>query len=105
MYKKIIIFPVLILYLTSACGGTFSSIKDGLTGAKRTSSDEFLVKKKDQLVLPPDFETLPKPEGEITTVIEEVSSFEKTLRADSSKEEFSTTGSSEKSILEKIRKK
>ena len=29
--------------------------------ANKETSDEFLVKKKDPLVLPPDFETLPLP--------------------------------------------
>ena len=36
-------------------------IKQGLTGEKKNNSDEFLVKKKNKLVLPPDYEKLPKP--------------------------------------------
>ena len=38
------------------------SIKRGLTGQKKASTDEFLVEKKDPLVLPPQFEQLPTPE-------------------------------------------
>ena len=52
---------VSILFLISSCAGTWDSVKRGVTGAKSNSSDEFLVEKKDPLVLPPDFEKLPTP--------------------------------------------
>ena len=55
MHKKIIYILVLIYFVTS-CADTFDSVKRGLTGSKRQSADEFLVKKKDPLILPPDFE-------------------------------------------------
>ena len=42
-----------------------SSVKRGLTGSKSDSTDEFLVQKKDPLILPPDFESLPSPEERI----------------------------------------
>ena len=60
MHKKIIYILVLIYFVTS-CADTFDSVKRGLTGSKRKSADEFLVKKKDPLILPPDFENLPTP--------------------------------------------
>ncbi len=37
------------------------NVKDGLTLQKRTGADEFLVKKKNPLVLPPEFNELPTP--------------------------------------------
>ena len=40
------------------------SIKEGLTGQKKASSDEFLIQKKNPLVLPPHFGDLPKPANE-----------------------------------------
>ena len=52
----IIIFSIL---LTS-----FQSIKDGLSCRKTENSDEFLVKKKNPLVMPPKFMELPKPQEE-----------------------------------------
>ena len=61
MLKKIINLIVLTFFVTS-CSDTFSSVKRGLTGAKSNSADEFLVKKKAPLILPPDFEDLPSPE-------------------------------------------
>lgn len=51
------LFAILILGTFNAC----QSVKDGLSGKKQTNSDEFLVKKKNPLSLPPDFENLPKP--------------------------------------------
>ena len=37
------------------------NIKDGLTLQKQSNADEFLVKKKNPLVLPPEFNELPIP--------------------------------------------
>ena len=52
---------VIIFFLLSACGGTLDSVKRGLSGQKKVSTDEFLVEKKDPLVLPPGYHDLPKP--------------------------------------------
>jgi len=101
MYKKIIYILSLLLFVTSC--GTFDSVKRGLTGQKRDSSDEFLIKKKDPLILPPDYEDLPLPD-EITTETEEISNFEKTLET-SIEETSSSPSSTEESILKKIQKR
>ena len=53
MFKKITYIIILTFFVTS-CADTASSIKRGLTGAKKTSGDEFLIMKKDPLILPPD---------------------------------------------------
>ena len=101
MLKKITYIIILTFFVTS-CGDTASSIKRGLTGAKKTSGDEFLIQKKDPLILPPDYENLPIPNAE--TVTEEISTFEKnlgTLIEDNS----SRSSSVEDSILKKIRSK
>ena len=101
MLKKITYIIIIIFFITS-CADTASSIKRGLTGAKKTSGDEFLIMKKDPLILPPDYENLPIPNEE--TVTEEISTFEKnlgTLIEDNS----SRSSSVEDSILKKIRSK
>ena len=98
MFKKITYIIIIIFFITS-CADTASSIKRGLTGAKKTSGDEFLIQKKDPLILPPDYENLPIPNEE--TVTEEISTFEKnlgTLIEDNS----SRSSSVEDSILKKI---
>ena len=102
MHKKIIYILVLIYFVTS-CADSFDSVKRGLTGSKRKSVDEFLVKKKDPLILPPDFENLPSPD-ERTVTEEEISIFENTLET-SIEDDSSTSSSVEDSILKKIKSK
>ena len=101
MYKKIIyllLVPSIIFFVTSC-----ESVKRGLTGEKMSSTDEFLIKKKDPLILPPDYENLPIPDERIAAT-EEISTFERnlgTLIEDSS----TTSSSAEDSILKKIQSK
>jgi len=103
MHKKTICLITLIFLVTS-CSGTWDSVKRGMTGTKQKSTDEFLVQKKDPLVLPPDFENLPTP-SDRAAAKKEVSSFEKTLKKTSSIESLSSEDSSiEDSILKQIRK-
>ena len=44
-----------LLFFLSSCGS------GGLTGGKKDNTDEFLVQKKNPLVLPPDYNNLPIP--------------------------------------------
>tara|TARA_Y100001936_G_C15891937_1_gene568484 strand:- start:181 stop:498 length:318 start_codon:yes stop_codon:yes gene_type:complete len=55
-YFKILFFFLIILSLYSC-----STIKEGFTNQKKSSSDEFLVEKKSPLVMPPDYNDLPVP--------------------------------------------
>jgi len=97
---------MMLIFLVTSCADTWGNVKRGLTGAKQKSTDEFLVQKKDPLILPPDFESLPSP-SDREEAIEEMSSFEKTLKQTSETEiTTSSAGSSaEDSILKQIRKK
>ncbi len=102
MYKKLATV-LLITFFTTSCAGTFDSVKRGLTGAKSNSADEFLIKKKDPLILPPDFENLPTPD-EKASVANDVSIFEKKI--DGVEEEYSSDVEGiESSILKKIQSK
>ena len=102
MYRKIILILFLSLF-TISCSDTLGSVKRGLTGAKGDSADEFLVKKKDPLILPPDFENLPTPDERMIAQ-EEISLFEKKLEI-TMEEDSSTSTSTEESILKKIQSK
>ena len=99
---------MLLIFLVTSCADSWSNVKRGLTGAKQKSTDEFLVQKKDPLILPPDFDSLPSP-SDSEEAIEEMSGFsiEKTLKQESETEiAASSSGSSaEDSILKQIRKK
>ena len=104
MLKKIS-FIILLIFFLESCQ-SMTDIKKGLTGEKIVSTDEFLVEKKDPLVMPPDYQNLPNPEEVKETVEEtmEISSFEKVLE-NSIEEQTSSSGSTESSILKKIQSK
>ena len=104
MFKKKTIFIVALVFLVTSCADTFDSAKRGLTGEKQKSTDEFFIQKKDPLILPPDFESLPSP-SERKEVQEQVS-FEKKLKKATETEITSTSAgsSTEDSILKRIRK-
>jgi len=102
MSKKFI-YTILLVFFVTSCADTFQSVKRGLTGAKRDSADEFLVKKKNPLILPPDFENLPTPD-ERTAAAEEVLEFEKNTKS-LIEEDSPTPSTTEESILRKIQSK
>ena len=91
----------MICFVTSC--QTLGDVKRGLTGEKMTSTDEFLIKKKDPLIMPPDYENLPTPD-ERTAAREEISEFEKSLGT-SIEDDSSTSSSGESSILKQIQSK
>jgi|TARA_B110000971_G_C19977422_1_gene485674 PBP1b-binding outer membrane lipoprotein LpoB len=77
-----------------------------LRGDKSSTTDEFLIKKKEPLTLPPDFETIPKP-GSVENKSElKEDSFEKLLKKNQPGSGNRQIGSSstENSILNKIKK-
>ncbi len=99
-----LIFLLLFLY---SCG----SVGEALQGKKRSDQgDEFLIDKKNPLVMPPDFDKLPKP-GEAnvksTKQIQNEDSNIKNLlkRSEIQEEDLSSEQSSsiESSILKKIK--
>tara|TARA_B100000989_G_C19518298_1_gene462844 strand:- start:1770 stop:2084 length:315 start_codon:yes stop_codon:yes gene_type:complete len=62
--KLKLIVILLILPTITYCG----SAKDALVGKKRSEqSDEFLVKKKNPLQMPPEMNKLPKPGDDVET--------------------------------------
>jgi len=54
---KILTFFGLLFFLSS-CGS------EGLIGGKKDNTDEFLVQKKNPLVVPPDYNDLPMPQDQ-----------------------------------------
>ena len=99
--KFYIFFLSFLIFITSC-----QSLKEGLVGNKRSkSSDEFLVQKKNPLVLPPDFESLPTPKTETNQQTDDNDNIEDLFGIYEDKSEISKTESSkslENSILEKI---
>ena len=97
-------FVVIIFFLLSACGETLDSVKRGLSGQKKVSTDEFLVEKKDPLVLPPGYYDLPEPgQTEMDEDLDEkdISSILKVENNNQNTDSSETKGL-EESILKKI---
>tara|TARA_B100000989_G_scaffold124143_1_gene91822 strand:+ start:4797 stop:5117 length:321 start_codon:yes stop_codon:yes gene_type:complete len=105
MFKKLLI--IILLFLQLSC----QSIKDGLSGKKYESSDEFLVIKKNPLVLPPDFNSLPKPKDQekltrtetIENEIEDVINSIKSGNMSGKKKISSESKSTEDFVIDKIK--
>lgn len=108
MNKKINIFLLLLILLLESCG-TWDEVKKGLTGQKTSSTDEFLVEKKDPLIKPPNFEELPVPgsDSSNTSSLENDAELQslKNLETESEAFESEETGSTESNILKRIKEK
>ena len=102
--SNILIIFTISLFLFSCSGGL-----EGFKMKKSRTGDEFLIEKKDPLVLPPDFSKIPNPDEEMKEKKEEESEFEIVFKKDNSdaqKNENTRSSESglEKSILKKIQK-
>ena len=105
MKNKKITFIITAAFLLSSCAESFDSVKRGITGAKRKSADEFLVKKKDPLTLPPDYENLPTPAEKIASSKEDEMIKKKLKSVDNTIEKSKRTSSAEESIIDQIKNK
>ncbi|MDA8867104.1 hypothetical protein N9H84_02550 [Candidatus Pelagibacter sp.] len=104
-----LIFLLFFLLLFSGC----QDVKKGFTGKKIDQGEEFLVIKKNPLIVPPDFEKMPIPKDEIkesnTIEVEnnQDSDFKKLLKTQDQNVDVSdsteSTGDLEKKIIDKIK--
>ncbi|SVB22149.1 uncharacterized protein METZ01_LOCUS175003 [marine metagenome] len=100
---------IIIFFLITACAESWDDIKKGLGGEKRTSTDEFLVRKKEPLVMPPKWKNLPEPGGVMKSDDEvgEATDIEELIKLGKNKESSTNyeqgSGSLEEKILEKIK--
>ena len=99
--KKIYIFFI-FYFLLANCGG-LDDAKKVLRNEKVKSTDEFLVKKKDPLVLPPDYKNIPKP-GENTFTKKDDQKIKNILKVEEEETDKKNSSSVEDSILKKIGK-
>ena len=98
--KNLKFFLIISLYiLFSSCG----TVKEAFTNKKKSSSDEFLVEKKSPLVMPPDYDNLPKPDSEDNQTKKNNNIKELVSKNQKNTQENINSGSLEGSILEKIK--
>jgi len=97
--KKILILFASILFLNS-CGGDVGKV---LRNEKIKNTDEFLVKKREPLILPPDYDKIPSP-GSLKKS-EKRNEVENILKIpEESSNKINNKSSVEQSIIDKIKK-
>ena len=101
--KKLFILLCILIFSFNSC----TSIKNAVTGKKSENSDEFLIKKKNPLILPPDFDDLPEPRGEETLAEEDDVNIEEIIGIYNDDEnqqssESSSSESTEQFVLDNI---
>ncbi|MDC3038613.1 DUF3035 domain-containing protein [Candidatus Pelagibacter sp.] len=102
MYKNF--FLVISLLILCSC----QNVKDALTGKKYENSDEFLVIKKNPLVLPPNFNDLPTPKDvtdttQIENIENEIEDLLSSIKDNDEVSESSSFNDTESFVLEKIK--
>ena len=102
IFKKLILLSFILLF--TSCG----YLKDGFSNQKKNSNDEFLVEKKSPLIMPPDYNELPKPNTDSKQVDNEENSIKNLVINEKNTINKSNVGNSETSsfedsLLEKIK--
>tara|TARA_E500000178_G_scaffold293324_1_gene298031 strand:- start:755 stop:1066 length:312 start_codon:yes stop_codon:yes gene_type:complete len=99
-----IFFLIILLFIITSC----QNVKDALQGKKYESSDEFLVIKKNPLILPPSFNDLPTPKDvsdttQIENIEDEIEDLLSSIKDDGEVLESSSSSDTESFVLEKIK--
>ena len=99
-----IFFLIILLFALTSCEG----VKNALSGKKFENSDEFLVIKKNPLVLPPNFNDLPTPKDvadvtQIENIENEIEDLLSSIKDDEEVLESSSSSDTENFVLEKIK--
>ncbi len=101
-FLKILIYLKFFIFIIN-CGGGWNDFQKTMTGQKTNSTDEFLIKKKDPLVLPPEYGELPLPKSNKKKSQE--GSIETILRSnDNTKNETKASSDLENMILRELKK-
>ena len=93
-----------MLFTITSC----QNVKDALQGKKYENSDEFLVIKKNPLILPPNFNDLPTPQdvsdtSQIENIEDEIEDLLSSIKDDEEVLESSSSSDTESFVLEKIK--
>ena len=95
---------IIILFFLCSC----QNVKNALSGKKYENSDEFLVIKKNPLVLPPNFNDLPTPKDvadttQIENIENEIEDLLSSIKDNEEVVESSSSSDTESFVLEKIK--
>ena len=97
--KKINLILILIFLVLSACGNVGKILRN----EKIKTTDEFLVKKKKPLILPPDLDQIPEPGTKVEKKSEEKDALKEILKQNTKVKKSSEKSSSiEESIIKRL---
>ena len=102
MTKNFYFLNIFLIFLT-ACGG-LSEAGKVLRNEKVRTTDEFLVKKRDPLVMPPNYEEIPEPGTILQKKQDQEDNIKNLLKATEVTSDKKAPSSVESSILNRIRK-
>ncbi len=101
---KVILFITFLVFIVTSC----TSVKEAgqvLRNEKIKTTDEFLVKKKQPLILPPNYDKIPEPGSSNKNQNSDKDNIRKILKkTEVDQAEMKKSSSVEKSIIDKIRK-
>jgi len=101
-YLKIFISLTLVFLILSC-----SSVEEGFKNQRKENSDEFLVEKKSPLVLPPNYDELPKPSSNQDIIDKDENTIKILLSGEENNTDFKNRGKKyidlEKNLIEKIK--
>ena len=101
---KVILFITFLIFIVTSCT-TVKEAGQVLRNEKVKTTDEFLVKKKQPLILPPDYDKIPEPGSSNKIQNNDKNKIRKILKkSEADQTDTNKSGSVEKSIIDKIRK-
>mgnify|MGYP000885785929 FL=1 len=101
---KNIVFPIIVFIALVSCSNLQEAGKV-LRNEKTKTTDEFLVKKKEPLIMPPDLDKIPEPESLKNKKENEEEKIKKILKVpETSVKKNNSNSSTEELIIDKINK-
>ncbi len=97
------IYLILLIFFLTSCS-SFEEAGKILRNEKITTNDEFLVRKKEPLILPPDYKKMPVPGSVLKKENDEKQKIKKILKAPKENKKNTKSSSIEESIINQIKK-
>ena len=97
------IYLILLIFFLTSCS-SFEEAGKILRNEKITTNDEFLVRKKEPLILPPDYKQMPVPGSVLKKENDEKQKIKKILKAPKENKKNTKSSSIEESIINQIKK-
>tara|TARA_B100001057_G_scaffold439874_1_gene473394 strand:+ start:310 stop:609 length:300 start_codon:yes stop_codon:yes gene_type:complete len=98
--KKLNIITFILIFILNSCGNAGKVLKN----EKIRTTDEFLVKQREPLTLPPDYKNVPRPETLNQNVKDSKNKIDKIIKVPERESTTKSGISVEQSILNAIKK-